>query len=288
MALAGGAVVAILPQGLQPVHAGQGPVPGRRQVFEGEGGWGPGEAGEDLPLQALHVDLDEVRHAEAPDQLVQGRHPDLPGLTPAHAAKVGPLANLLGPGGGEGGDGGVAIAHPEGRLPRPGADRLRDQGHRRVAAVEQGQDPQQVRLGLHRDDPGAQGAPALHPIAHMGTDVEAQGVGPQEGGVEAGKPPVAQGIAVVEAQGTGQAEGAGDAVVTGGHGCSREMAGAGRRRGMEVGEACASPAFKRRGSSDYSKDGVKGESARLKCDIQGVPRPATRRPGKPKTRVCWV
>jgi hypothetical protein len=126
MALAGGAVVAILPQGLQSVNAGQGPVPGRRQIFEGEGGRGVRQAGEDLPLQALDVDFDEVRHAEAPDQLVQGRHPDLPRPAPAHAAKVGPLANFLRPGGREGGDGGVAIAHPEGRLPRPGADRLRD------------------------------------------------------------------------------------------------------------------------------------------------------------------
>ncbi len=52
----------------------------------------------------------------------------------------------------------------------------------------------------------------------MGTDVEAQGAGPQEGGVEAGQPPVAQGIAVVEAQGTGETEGAGDAVGAG-HEC---------------------------------------------------------------------
>ncbi len=149
---------------------------------------GSTETAQDLVLEALDVDLAELRFAVAGDQLVQGDHGHRQHRVPADPSKAGIGRHLLDPAPGEAGDGRGAGAQVQGAHPTRGRHATRLEEDAGIATVEQAEDGQQVRLRFDRDDAGAE--PAEHPdaVADVRSQVEGQIAGAEELPVEPGQP----------------------------------------------------------------------------------------------------
>ena len=72
----------------------------------------------------------------------------------------------------------------EGDLALPLPRRRRDERDRRIAAVDEAQDPGRARLRLERDDAGAEAPEGRDAVADMGADVEGEIAGLQEARIE--------------------------------------------------------------------------------------------------------
>ncbi len=130
-------------------------------------------------------------------QGVQGGHRDLHALLPPDPLETGiGLGDPLPPAVGQGGEGGVVPAPGHvGRAGR-GSQRLGADGDPGVPAHEASEPASHPGLRLQRHHPGPQGGESGGTVSQMGSHVEDQVTGGDEGAVELPEGPLAPGAAV--------------------------------------------------------------------------------------------
>ena len=182
-----------------------------RQVLERQARERPGQAGQDVGLRALDVDLDEGGFAEPRDQPIERGGLDRHRGVPADAGEPWVARPFLAPGVGRRGEGRMLFVDRERRRPAGGPGRGLDDGNPACAAKDRPQQPCAVRLRLERDDPAFECMERPRPVADVGAEVEHEVARRDELPVQAAEPALPPRNRVINGQRSGQAEGAAEA-----------------------------------------------------------------------------
>ena len=152
----------------------------------------------------------EVGCAVAADELVEGVGLDLELLVPDVLPPLGVVLFFGDPTGINGGEAGVAAVVVEGDGAFLLGDDSLEEGDGGVAAVLAVEEVVEGGLGFDGDDGGTELAPDGEAVAEVGADVEAEGVGGDEGAVEAAEAWFAPRDGVGDEVGAGEAEPCGE------------------------------------------------------------------------------
>jgi hypothetical protein len=204
--------VAVVAENAGPLNAGDCAAGGDRNVLKRQRRKRLAEAAEDLVFESFNIDLAELRLAMAGDEFVKTdqRHAD-------HAVPPNPLKPSIGlhivpPGVGKGRDRRGTPTQVELSLAWLSGDSTSLDGDAGVAAVEQPQQCNEVRLRLDRDDASANPAENAYSIAYVCADVESQITGLKKLPVEGFHLAAAPDWAVIGNERTGDSGSAADHV----------------------------------------------------------------------------
>lgn len=132
------------------------------------------EAAQDFKFVPFDINFAEGGEAVGLDERVQGGDFDLKGIIPVDAGKARIGTDLIGPGGGEGGDGGGAMADEKGARAGFCAEGLCQEGDFGIGAVQTAEQGGEGGLGFDGNDPRLEAAQRTGMVPRVGSDVEAE------------------------------------------------------------------------------------------------------------------